>query len=152
MSAKKETPKFSWKVLLWDINARKFRDYDILKFLEEEVKSFKKLANYEDKALFTERMRRRLMWQYWSRAEYECILTKADDGIYAGPWCGGKDETPVLIPEGYLGIDWAKLYEKVGYRHSGCKIDVWDQIESRWEEFIDYVWYYHHKYQRKQVK
>lgn len=32
------------------------------------------------------------------------------------------------------------------------KIDVYDQIMMNWEQFVDYCWNFHHKYQRNAKK
>lgn len=143
---------FSWKVLLFDVNAQKIVEYDILKYLEDEVKKLKKKVNYSDKEEFATLLRNRLMWQYWSRSEYETVIYEADGKLMITAWCGCYDKEKIAEPvEGRLGIDWRKLYNEICTRRYECKIDAWDQVEYRWEAFVDFVWYYKHKYQRKQV-
>ena len=48
-------------------------------------------------------------------------------------------------------FDWISFAEKhINPKdEQEAKIDVWDQLEYRWSEFVDYVWNYHHKWQRK---
>lgn len=143
---------FSWKVLLFDVNAQKIVEHDILKYLEDEVKKLKKKVNYSDKEEFATLLRNRLMWQYWSRSEYETVIYEVDGKLMITAWCGCYDREKTAEPvEGRLGINWRKLYNEIGTRRYECKIDAWDQVEHRWEEFVDFVWYYRHKYQRKQV-
>ena len=91
------------------------------------------------------------MSQYWSRAEYEVIIFIDENSrVYLKPWCGCRDDNYKIDVTDETGFDWKGFAEKhINQKYgSEAKIDVWDQLEYRWDEFVDYVWNYHHKWQR----
>ena len=97
-------------------------------------------------------MRSEMMWQYWSRAEYEVIIEIDDDKIWLKPWAGCADPESVKIDvTDDSSFGWRRFaefhIEKQRYKNE-AKIDIFDQLQWRWDEFIDYVWNYRHKYQR----
>ena len=55
------------------------------KFKEDTEKNLKKIRNKEE---FAEKLRRDLMYYFWSKSEYELILS---------PWCGGRDTKDIKI-------------------------------------------------------
>ncbi len=68
--------KLEWNVLLHDFNRDEIRNYNIFgsKSPEEIANRIKKnkIITYED---FKESMKRNFMAQYWSRSEYEIIVS-----------------------------------------------------------------------------
>lgn len=147
----KEFKPLSWKVKNYDCNANKIVDYDILKYREEQVKKFKKQSKSKEE--FSEKLSREFRWQYLSRAEYELIVVvDENDRIWLEPWvgCRNVDGTRVDVTDDD-GFDWRGFSEKhIGeqiYKNK-AKFDVWDQISYQWVTFIDYVWNFHHKWQR----
>lgn len=147
----KKFKPLSWKVKNYDCNANKIVDYDILKYREEQIKKFKKQSKSKEE--FAEKLSREFRWQYLSRAEYELIVVvDENDRIWLEPWvgCRNVDETRVDVTDDD-GFDWRDFSEKhIGkqiYKNK-AKFDVWDQIFYQWVTFIDYVWNFHHKWQR----
>ena len=151
---KNEFKPLTWLVKNYSINTDKIWDYDVLKYREDQIKKFKKKCATKEE--FAEAMRRELRWQYWSRAEYEVIIEINDNNrIWLKPWVGCTDPDSVKIDvTDDTGFDWRGFAEKhiasQIYKNE-AKIDIWDQIEYRWSEFIDYCWEYRHKWQRKKV-
>ena len=141
----------SWVVKNYNCNADKIEDYDVLKHREDMIKRFKK--KYTTKEEFADVVRRGLMSQYWSRCEYELIIEIDDDGhIWLKPWVGCADPEVVKIDvTDDENFDWRGFADKhIGrqiYKNK-AKIDVWNQISYNWDEFIDYIWNYRHRYQR----
>ena len=148
---KKEVKPFSWIVKIFDCNAQKIKDYDILKYREDDIKKLKK--KYTTKEEFAEALRRECMYRFWSKAEWELIIECIEDSrVILRPWCGcyNPDEVKIDVTDD-ISFDWqgfaAKHIKKQIFKNK-AKIDVWDQIEYRWDEFVEYVWEYHHKWQR----
>ena len=148
---KKEVKPFSWIVKNFDCNAQKIKDYDILKYQEDDIKKLKK--KYTTKEEFAEALRRECMYRFWSKAEWELIIECTEDSrVILRPWCGcyNPDEVKIDVTDD-TSFDWqgfaAKHIRKQIFKNK-AKIDVWDQIEYRWDEFVEYVWEYHHKWQR----
>lgn len=66
----------SWLVYNEDFNARRIREFDIFNhhsFREDCIKNAKK--NKDNKEEFIENLRRDLMYYFWSKCEYEIILS-----------------------------------------------------------------------------
>ena len=90
-----------------------------------------KKCSFEDKFkqdVFAVQFRNWLMSYFWSRCEYEIVLTS---------W------PPYITAEQYKEIK--ESTEEVKYRktidlESAKKIDVFAQIVNNWEPFINYVW------------
>ena len=150
---KKEFKPFSWLVTEFDCNRQEIRYYDILKYREDEIKKMKK--KHKMKEEFEDALRREMMYRFWSKAEWELIIERTEDGnIWLIPWCGCRDEQKSKIcvtdREDY---DWKGFADKhIDTRYGNEeKIDVYDQLQYVWNDFVDYVWNYHHKWQRRKT-
>lgn len=146
----KDNPDFKWLVTNFDCNKQKIEKYNILRYREKDIKKLKK--KYPTKEEFEKELRIKCMSQYWSRAEYEVIIFIDKNGrVYLKPWCGCRDDNYKIDVTDETDFDWIGFAEKhINPKYgSEAKIDVWDQLEYRWDEFVDYVWNYHHKWQRK---
>lgn len=147
---KRVDTNFSWLVTNFDCNKQKIEKYDVLRYREEEIKKLKK--KYPTKEEFEKELKIRCMSQYWSRAEYEVIIFIDENSrVCSKPWCGCRDDNYKIDVTDATDFDWKGFAEKHINQKYGqeAKIDVWDQLEYRWNEFVDYVWNYHHKWQRK---
>ena len=149
---KKEFKPLSWLVTYYDCNENKIKYYDVLKYREDDIKKMKKKCNtYEE---FAEALKREMMYHYWSKAEWELIIkVNKDFRIILSPWCGCRNPEEVEIDvsdrDDFYWRDFAATYiGERGYNHK-AKIDVYDQLFWVWWEFVDYVWNYHHKWQRR---
>lgn len=149
--AKREFKPLSWKVKNYNINTDKIWDYDVLKYREDQIKKMKK--KYSTKEEFADALCSEMRWQFWSRCEYEVIVTVDNsDRIWLYPWVGCRDPEGVKIDvTDDENFDWRGFADKhINYQagRNEAKIDIWDQLEYRLDEFIDYIWNYRHKYQR----
>lgn len=146
---------FVWNVLLHDWNADDVRVYNILsKSREDHIKKLKKKCTTKEE--FVELFDRDLLHQFWSRSEYEMILYIEDDRVYLEPWCGRFKASRIDITDDTT-LDWLAFAKKMlnertwHDKETGreyVKFDVYDQLKFRFEELIDFVWNYRHKYQR----
>ena len=154
--AKKEFNKLSWLVTYHDCNADKIKYYDVLKHREDFIKKLKKKCATKEE--FAEKMRRECMWSYWSKAEWEMIIEIDDSGrVWLSPWVGCREPDKVRVDvTDRTDFDWHRFAEdhilNKGWRDGTAKIDVWDQLEYRFDEFIDYIWYTRLKYERTDSK
>ena len=150
--SKTERPPFSWMVKVFNCNRQLIENFDVLKYREDEIKKLKK--KYKDnKEEFSKTLRARLMSQYWAHSEWEIIIARTEDGrIVLSPWCGARDADAISIDvTDDTDFDWkgfADLHISKQVFKNQAKVDVYDQIEYRWAEFLDFVWNYRHKYQR----
>lgn len=152
---KKEFKPLTWKVKNYLINENKIWDYDVLKYREDQIKKLKKQCVTKEE--FAEAMRREMMWQYWSRCEYEVII-EIDENyrIWLKPWVGCRNPESVKIDvTDDSSFDWRGFAEnhigKQIYKNE-AKIDIFDQLQWKWAEFIDYCWHTRLKYERDNPK
>lgn len=65
-----------WNALLFDFNKKKVVDYNVLwSSLPEEIASEIRKEIITDRDSLKDRLSRKFMAQYWSRAEYEIIVS-----------------------------------------------------------------------------
>lgn len=141
----------------YNCNANKIEDYDILKWRESEIKKLKKKCATKDE--FEEFLRREFMWRFWSKAEWEVIITKEEDGrIILSPWCGCCDPDSVAIDvTNDKNFDWSGFADEHIKRQifkNQAKIDVYDQIMygDRFSNLVDELWYTRLPYERDNPK
>ena len=112
----------------------------------------KKKCNTKEE--FAEALRREMMWRYWSKCEWELIIRLTEDGrVILSPWvgCRNPDEVEIDVND-ITNFDWKGFAEEhIGKQifKNEAKIDVYDQLMWQWDSFVDYVWNYHHKWQRR---
>lgn len=146
---------FVWNVLLHDWNAHDIRVYNVLSARREDyIKKLKKKCTTKEE--FIELFDRDLMHQFWSRSEYEMILYIENNRVYLEPWCGTFKEGRIDITEDNI-LNWPVFAKEMleqawTNKETGCKyvkFDVYDQLKFRFDELIDFIWNYRHKYQRR---
>ena len=146
----KEAEMLSWKVKVFDCNAQRIKDYNIFKgHYKDFVKKFKKkCANKEE---FSEAMDREMMHMFWSRCEWELIIELDENNhIWLTPWVGCKEPEKTSIEVGAdNAFDWLGFLKTVNLNGDNrAKIDVYDQLKYRWDDFITYLWTTRQKYER----
>lgn len=134
-----------WFVYNFNINAQKIETYNIFKhysFLEYVKKAAK---NYKTKEEFVKQLKRELQYYFWSKCEWELIIEITEDNhIFLNPWVGCREPEKVRIDiTDDTNLDWRSFAEKhIGEQIYGgkAKIDVYDQVNYMWDDFVDYVW------------
>lgn len=141
----------------YNCNGNKIEDYDVLKRRESEIKKLKKKS--ATKAEFAETLKREFMWRFWSKAEWELIVTKTADGrVILSPWCGCLDPDSVSIDvTDDSNFDWVGFanenIRKQIFKNE-AKIDIYDQIMygDRFSKLVDELWYTRLPYERDHEK
>jgi hypothetical protein len=84
------------------------------------------------------------------------ILYVENNRVYLEPWCGTFKEGRIDITDDNT-LDWPvfaqKMLDERAWRDKEnnrdyVKFDVYDQLKFKFDELIDFVWNYRHKYQR----
>lgn len=141
----------------YNINGSRIEDYDVLKRREFEIKHMKKKCTTKDE--FAELLRRDFMWRFWSKAEWELIVTKTVDGrVILSPWCGcvDPDSCSVDVTDD-KSFDWSCFADEHIKRQifkNQARIDVYDQIiyGDRFSNLIDELWHTRLPYERDNPK
>ena len=137
-----------WEVKYHNFNKDEIETINILRYAEDTIKEFKKKSNSKEE--FDKLLDIEMMWRYWSKCEWEIIITKDNDRIYLSPWLVSRSNHTIDVTDD-SSFDWktfADLHISKQIYEFRAKIDVYDQLKFRWEEFVDYCWNYHHKWWR----
>lgn len=108
---------------------------DPLPVLEKKLKDFDKLSD-DQKAekVFKERVRKDLSYYFWSKSEWEVIVT-------SWPPYVDSEEIDRLVKEREEHISkWGKFYQTHCNVTLGEKVDVYTQVMLNWDQFISYLW------------
>ena len=143
-----------WEVYYFNCNKQKIEVYNCLASFEEVIKRLKKTCRTKNE--FAEKVRFEMQYRFWSRAEYELIITTRDDRVFLLPWCGCRDTEACKLDITELGlhgdsIAFAKKMLLTKNWGDRAKIDIYDQIMFYFEDFIEYLLTYKFKYERKKV-
>lgn len=139
----------------FDMNKQAIIDYNPFKYYDGWIKKQKKKCN--TKAEFAEVLRRELQYRFWSKSEYELIITKEKDGsIWLSPWVGCYDPEKVKINvTNDTTFDWKGFAEEHINKqifNNRAKIDIFDQYMFYFDELVTYLWTTRQKYQRDHPK
>ena len=134
-----------WIVYNFNINAQKIEKYNVFNhwsFREDVKKAAKKFKTKEE---FAEQLKRELRYYFWSKAEWELVIEITEDNrIFLNPWVGCREPDKVRIDvTDDTSFDWKCFAEKHTERQiygNKAKIDVFDQVEFLWDEFVEFVW------------
>ena len=132
-----------WTVKHYDYNIPAITDYDVFPYFEEFLLKLKKQKLTREE--FAKEIKSELMYHYWSKCEYEIFIEKENDGrIYLLPHCGGREKDVAFLDvTDDTSFDWkgfAEMHIKMQIYGNKAKIDIWNQIEYRFDEFIEYCW------------
>ena len=132
-----------WNVYYHNFNVNRIEPYNLLgrsgfsKYVAECKKRCKTVKEFADK------LRSELMYHFWSKCEWEVILTKENGRIIMKPWVGCRGEISLDVTD-MDDFDWVGFYGKMAkkyiVRDNSIKIDVYDQVMFRFSAFIDYCW------------
>lgn len=124
-----------WNVYRHNFNKNKIEVFNIFehsKFMEDVKKALKK---YNDKGEFAEEIRKSLLWCYWSKCEWEVVITSWVPHITISELdrLNAKREETL------------KKYNREPYGlyinpDVGEKVCVYSQVMLNWHFFVDYVW------------
>ena len=134
-----------WNVYIYNINKHEIEHYNIFNhggFIEYVKRHIRKYKNKDELA---DKIKSELMYYFWSKAEWELVIefTK-DNHIMLKPWCGCRNPEEVKIDvTDDTDFDWkafVECYINMKIYGNKAKIDVFDQVMMKWNEFITYVW------------
>lgn len=145
---KSKVSEMKWEVKYHNFNKDEIETINILRYAEDTIKKLKKKSKSKEE--FAELLDREMSWRYWSKCEWEIIVNKDADRIYLSPWVGSRSNHTIDVTDDG-SFDWkafADLHISKQIYENRAKIDVYDQLKFRWDDFVDYCWNYHHKWWR----
>ena len=124
-----------WKVLMQDVNARKIKEYDIFRH-SSFANDVAKLSNQDlTKEDFAEQLRRTLQYYFWSKSEYEVVVTSWP------PYIDCEELAKLNAEYEEHNQKWGRYPYKLNVRLDVReKIDIYDQVMLNFAVFVEYVW------------
>lgn len=114
------------------------------KFLEDLLVAKQKYNDNFEK--FAAEVRKSLQYCYWSRSEYETIIT-------SWPPCIESEELDRLNKEKEMYLEkHGTFYREAVELNVSYKIDIYTQIMMNWDRFIDYIWNNKHLITKKKLR
>lgn len=134
-----------WNVYYYNFNSNKIETYNIFKHGSFNVYTKKAIKKYKTKEEFAEQLKRELFYYFGSKCEWELVVEITEDNrIFLNPWVGCRNPEEVKIDvTDDTSFDWigfADKHTKQQVYGNKAKIDVYDQIEYVWDDFVDFAW------------
>lgn len=124
-----------WNVYVEDINSRKIKVHNIFDHYSFYNDVKKDLEKSEDKEEFANKLRSNLMYYYWSKYEWEIVLTSFPPRIDKKEFDRITNEAESFNKEhGHYP------YSMYAYPNVGEKIDVYEQVMLNFGILVDYLW------------
>lgn len=113
------------------------------RFLEDLLIAKRKYKdNFKE---FAEHVRKSLQYYYWSRSEYETIITSWPPYIES-------EELDRLNREKEIRLEkYGTFYREAAVLNVSHKIDIYTQVMMNWDRFIDYIWNNKHLLTKKKL-
>ena len=144
---KPNTKRLEWYVFIHDDNTHEIVPVNVfnhsLCFMEGLIEAKKKYG--KDYKKFSNKVRDILRYSYWSKCEYETLITSLLPYIDKKEFLRIRNEYDKRINEG------KEFYYENVHLTVGCKIDVYTQVMMNWDRFIEYVWNNKHLITRKKI-
>lgn len=124
-----------WNVYNRDFNSRKievFNIFDHSSFRDSVRKLRKKKLPKEE---FAEQLKREVMYYFWSKYEYEVVVTSFP------PYIDKKELDRLNTAYEEYNTKYGRYPLRIdAYPEIGEKIDIYEQVLLNWDAFVNYVW------------
>lgn len=120
-----------WNVYRNNFNTKKievFNIFDHISFLESVKKILKQTQNKKE---FSENIREELLYYFWSKYEYEVIITSFP--VYINQ----KELNKINSDNNSNSNNKTKISIEPDV---GIKVDIYSQVMNNFDIFVDYIW------------
>lgn len=127
--------KLEYYVYYYNFNSHSIKKFNIFnhgRFLEDVKKDLKKC---ETKKEFAEELHKDLIYYFWSKAEWEVIITPCISRISISELNRLNEEREKTLKK--YNREPYSLYVNPDISE---KIDIYEQVMLNWDLFVDYVW------------
>ena len=124
-----------WNVFVSDSNADKIEVHNVFNhysFMKDLIKINKKCK--DDFNVFADEVKRSLMYYYWSKCEWEVVITSFP------PYINEKEFLRLNTERNERIEKYGKFIKTDVDLETGKKIDVYNQVMMNWNNFITYLW------------
>lgn len=128
-----------WNVFVEDVNQKKIVLVNIFHYNWVVTNNIIDIYNKHKKnpmtpAEFGDKVRKAIMHEYWSRSEYETIITSWP------PYIDDRELDRLNTERNERIAKYGKFYCAYCNLTVGVKVDVYSQIMMNWNHFIKYLW------------
>ena len=127
--------KLEWNVFVDDFNGQNIRSHNVFnhyRFMDDLIKIKKKYKDDFDN--FSKEVKKSLGYYYWSKSEWEVVVTSFPPYI-------DYYELARCCNEYHERIDkYGTFVREPVSLEVGEKIDVYRQVLMNWNQFINYLW------------
>lgn len=119
-------PNLVWNVYRNDFNSKEIKVFNVFnhyRFREDVEKLIKSKPSYDE---LSEQLRKTAMYYFWSKCEHEVVVTSFPPRI-------GASEIQRIRNDSYPYGTSVNL-------KTGSKVDVYNQLQLNWDQFVGYVW------------
>lgn len=116
-----------WNVYIEDVNRNEIKAYDVFTHADFQRETSAALKEAYDKKHFERLLKYSSQYYFWSKCEYEVVITSWP------PYIGREEASR------NKRADLPKYRTTVNLE-TGSKISVYDQLMLNWEAFVDYCW------------
>ena len=128
----------TWNVFKEDWNGKEIKTFNVFQHqsYKEEIERLLEMARMGlNKGNFEKEVRRYTQYYFWSKSEYEIVLTSWPPHIDAD-----KELTRLnQEKEATIAKGWTPKYLDVRPVIAN-KIDIYEQLQLNWEHYINYLW------------
>ena len=125
-----------WNVYRENVNTKRIEIYNIFEHASFRKDAEEAYATCKTKDEFVEQLRKSLMYYFWSKCEWEVIITDWPTHISINELERLQDKCTKHFNQ------WGSIPYSLGVNLPVAeKIDVYDQVKLNWSAFVDYTWY-----------
>ena len=124
-----------WNVFVENINDRKIEVHNVFNhhsFMKDLIKINKK--HKDDFYNFAKEVKHTLMYHYWSKSEWEVVVTSFP------PYINEKEFLRLNLERDERIQKYGRFIRESVNLETGKKVDVYDQVMMNWDHFINYLW------------
>lgn len=125
-----------WHVYVENTRTKRIEIYNIFEHASFKKDIEKAYAICKTKDEFVKQLEKSLMYYFWSKCEWEVIITEWPTHIRL------REVDRLQNEKNEYYEKWGHLPHSLGVNLSVAeKIDVYDQVKLNWSAFVDYTWY-----------
>lgn len=136
--------ELNWNVLCYNSEIDQIIDFNLFDY-EEFTESAKRCLNsYREKDEFLENLRIELFYHFSSKKNWSLLLYEKKGHIFIEPWTANLYNPLRLDVTNDKTFNWKNFYDEIIFQYKTgnkfVKIDIYDQVMYRFNEFANYIW------------
>lgn len=132
-----ENSSMEWNVYIENPNSQKIEKYNIFNHMLFSAGVEEAYAICRTKEEFSEKIRKELLYYFWSKCEYEVVVCEWP------PRVAIHELDRIIKDVEEYENKWNKKPYSLSYSpNCAIKISIYDQVMLNWDNFIEYLWWH----------